>query len=1008
MARRKSAAMLFGYACLLWMLVQAPEGGCLEEEQEGGGYLLDPIPSDASVDPSRSPEFIRQPEDVFITSKTKVATLTCTARHASQVTFKCNDEWVRPKSVRNDIRVDPHTQTRYIESEITITRSQVEEYFELYRCVCVAWSGPKTMVESQRAKIQIAYLRKSFQREPTQTSVEAGYPVQLQCLPPEGAPVPEVFWLKDGQQIDPAVHRNFIVSNEGGLILNQARHEDAGNYTCGAKNVAARRLSAPALLTIYVNGGWSAYGEWTKCDARCGRGIQKRFRACNNPEPQNGGLPCPGSPVQKADCTVICPAEDGQWSKWSEWSKCSSDCIHQKRRSCTNPPPSNGGAYCVGPDFSSENCTGGMCPPGYERGRFTPKNDLTEDADIRDEFNNDFETTLSEENASAQKRKQVLYIGVSVGAVSLLVLVALIIFLVRRRRNQPIYDMPNDNRNYFGNFGKSRGTTSHTGFSLKLPPLNGLAGKDALFGSGGFHHNKAISGGRQDGHFLSHFSTLGGTSPTQDSQSPLIEMNSSSNNSSDGTSIDKHIYSSSSETHSCIYTESEKDTEDGENTPLTTSSSFSASAINLSEEPNEDLQADVTAISDVTSVGALISLPASAVTVTVPEGCLSKGRKARFTLQVQRNDRPRLSDAQQTLLSPVVSFSVQNNVPLQKSVVLTFQHCALQSAHEGWQLSLMYCDSVEGQWRKMAVLGLETINTPCYVQIDSKLVHVMTDIPGRYALVGQSRPKYQAAKKIMVALFAPQIQVDDYLIRIYCVQNTKDALQAVIKEENQLGGVLVDKQTLRLEDNGKPLGLCVDNVGEGWQVKSDTGFSYQEIPFSHIWPGHQPLLHSSFCLRPISSLNYRPSCSITTGQRDSPYSCALHLPADFEDDPAILRPKPVYANLTATLVSARHDAVATRTNNIFRIPATTRRKFCALLDVPRAQGNDWRMLAHELQVDRYINFFATKPSPTEYILDLWEARNRKETALSDLVAILESMQRKDLVELLQSNLACWI
>ena len=144
------------------------------------------------------------------------------------------------------------------------------------------------MVESQRAKLQIACkhlvtikadirkavdlglagcemlacvyyccltlaidLRKQFQREPTQTSVEAGYPVQLQCLPPEGAPLPEVFWLKDGEPIDPALQRNFIVSNEGGLILNQARHEDAGNYTCGAKNVAARRLTAPALLTIY-------------------------------------------------------------------------------------------------------------------------------------------------------------------------------------------------------------------------------------------------------------------------------------------------------------------------------------------------------------------------------------------------------------------------------------------------------------------------------------------------------------------------------------------------------------------------------------------------------------------------------------------------------------------------------------------------------------------------------------------------------------------------------------
>ena len=255
-------------------------------------------------------------------------------------------------------------------------------------------------------------------------------------------------------------------------------------------------------------------------------------------------------------------------------------------------------------------------------------------------------------------------------------------------------------------------------------------------------------------------------------------MNSSCNNSSDGTSIDKHVYSSS-ETHSCIYAESEKDGEDGENTPLTTSSSFSISAINLTEEPSEDIQADITAISEITSSGALLNLPSSTVTLTIPEGCLAKGRKAKMHLQIHRHDRPRLNHSQQTLLSPVVSFTVQNNVTLQKSVVLTFQHCAVQSAHDSWQLSLWYCDHSDGQWRKLVVLGQETIVTPCYVQIDSKLLHVMTDMPGRYALVGQSKPRSQAVKKMALVLFAPQIPMDDYSIRIYCIQHTKDALQVI-------------------------------------------------------------------------------------------------------------------------------------------------------------------------------------------------------------------------------------
>ena len=49
------------------------------------------------------------------------------------------------------------------------------------------------------------------------------------------------------------VHKdlNYIISNEGSLIINQARLTDAGNYTCGAQNMASRRLSEVALLTVF-------------------------------------------------------------------------------------------------------------------------------------------------------------------------------------------------------------------------------------------------------------------------------------------------------------------------------------------------------------------------------------------------------------------------------------------------------------------------------------------------------------------------------------------------------------------------------------------------------------------------------------------------------------------------------------------------------------------------------------------------------------------------------------
>lgn len=61
----------------------------------------------------------------------------------------------------------------------------------------------------------------------------------------------QTFWLKNGEQIDAGREINYIITSEGDLIINQARLSDQANYTCGAENIAARRLTDPAVLMVH-------------------------------------------------------------------------------------------------------------------------------------------------------------------------------------------------------------------------------------------------------------------------------------------------------------------------------------------------------------------------------------------------------------------------------------------------------------------------------------------------------------------------------------------------------------------------------------------------------------------------------------------------------------------------------------------------------------------------------------------------------------------------------------
>lgn len=52
------------------------------------------------------------------------------------------------------------------------------------------------------------------------------------------------------------------------------------------------------------DGGWTEFGDWSGCSAKCGGGTQTRTRTCNNPAPANRGADCVGQEEDTRECNT--------------------------------------------------------------------------------------------------------------------------------------------------------------------------------------------------------------------------------------------------------------------------------------------------------------------------------------------------------------------------------------------------------------------------------------------------------------------------------------------------------------------------------------------------------------------------------------------------------------------------------------------------------------------------------------------------------------------------------
>ncbi|XP_060563934.1 thrombospondin-1-like [Ruditapes philippinarum] len=61
----------------------------------------------------------------------------------------------------------------------------------------------------------------------------------------------------------------------------------------------------------------------------------------------------------------LCSLVDGMWSDWTAWSACDVTCdngTQSRTRTCSNPPPSNGGLNCTGHTRDYKSCHKQLCP----------------------------------------------------------------------------------------------------------------------------------------------------------------------------------------------------------------------------------------------------------------------------------------------------------------------------------------------------------------------------------------------------------------------------------------------------------------------------------------------------------------------------------------------------------------------------------------------------------------------------------------------------------------------
>ncbi|KAM4746697.1 netrin receptor UNC5D isoform 1-T1 [Anableps anableps] len=868
------------------------------------------------------PHFIQEPEDAYIVKSNPIK-LRCRATPALQIFFKCNGEWVHQNEHASQEYKDLNTGLKVREVMINVSRQQVEDFHgpEDYWCLCVAWSHLGTS-KSRKATVRIAYLRKNFEQDPQGKEVPINGMIVLHCRPPEGVPAAEVEWLKNDELVSSLTDDNLDTRADYNLIINEARLSDSGNYTCLASNIVAKRRSATAAVIVYVNGGWSLWTEWSACSAPCGRGIQKRSRTCTNPAPLNGGAFCEGMSVQKITCNALCPI-DGGWDEWSEWTVCSSQCERQRSRECNSPAPRHRGKMCEGNSKATENCTDGLCTQNRKLLHDVKPQNMESSIDVA------------------------LYSGLGAGIVAVVILVVAVMLY---RKNHSDYGVDViDSSALTGGFQSFNFKTTRQGNPLLLNssmPPDMTVGR--TYSTPLCFHDSA------DKELFDPLPDI-----KVKVQSSFMVSLGVAERAEFHTKAPSESYPQDLGCDFCSTVDKRK------KGPLTLNGPFNSS--------REQLRTSGV----FGHMGGQLVVPNTGVSLLVPHGAVAENMSWEMYMVINQGEASAQTlEECEILLGPEVTYG-PSGLDLFCPVAMTIAHCAEVNA-ENWNIQLKR-KTQDCKWEE--VMSAEEESTSCYCLMDSSSCHLLLDQPGSYALVGE--PLTQAAvKRLKLAVFGSvESGSMSYSLRVYCVDDTPHAFQGVVAAERSRGGQLLEEpKMLPFRANTFNLQVSIQDVPQFlWSIKPFT--TCQEFSFPQVWCSNQQPLHCAFSLERYSPATTQLSCKISVRQVKGHEQILQVYTAVAKGEKELV---PFFMQ-TDCMVTSQTGPKA------FKIPLSIRQRICATFDTANSKGKDWQLLAQKLHLDRNLGYFAKQRSPSAVILSLWEARHQETADLDSLASALEEI-----------------